>query len=169
MTGGAPAWVSYAALGISGIAVLVSFLSYRASGPRVRLKAHYELKDPANRRAVVAFTVVNEGRGDDSIVGFHIIPYGHIRKAVVEVENVEGPPLPHRLASNSQETWHANVLPAAREYDAGLRDKSIKPWSSWPSHIYFNVKRGNGRYVRDKSARFDARQLIADTYPTEET
>jgi hypothetical protein len=60
MTGAAPAWVSYLALAISGFALLVSYLSYRASGPRIRLKVQYELKDPVNQRAVMAFTVVNK-------------------------------------------------------------------------------------------------------------
>ena len=120
MTGAAPAWVSYAALGISAIAAIVSFLGYRASGPRIHLKVQYVGQDAATRRVVATFTVVNKGRGDTSIVGFHVTPYGE-RNPVVEVENdkVDGPTLPHRMEGNSQETWSANILPAARWYRQG--------------------------------------------------
>jgi hypothetical protein len=168
----APEWVSYAALGVAGFAALtplasarISYLSYRANGPRVRLQVDYRSKDAAAGRVVIGLTVVNEGRGDVSIVGFYVTSYGS-SKPVLTIEQLEGKPLPHRVAGNSQETWLANVLPVMRQYDAGLRDRSIKPWSSWPSQIYFSVKTGNGKYVHAKSAGFDSRALIADAFPS---
>jgi hypothetical protein len=171
VAGTAPEWVSYAALGVAGFAALIalssariSYLSYRASGPRVRLQVDYRSRDAASARVVMGFTIVNEGRGDISIVGFYVTPYGS-SKPVLPIEEIEGEPLPHRLAGNSQETWSANVLPAMRRYDAGLRDRSIRPWSSWPSQIYFSVKTGSGKYVHAKSAGFDSRALIADAFP----
>lgn len=173
MSGGAPEWISYAALGTSALAVLVSvaaariaFLSYRASGPRLRLKAVYKEKDPAARRIVMALVVTNEGRGEVSVQGFHITPYGE-RRPAVDVTDVEGPELPARLAGNSRATWYANVLPAAREYDAALRSGELKPHSSWPSHFYFTVSAGNGKHAHDKAHQFDAGRLIADAFPSE--
>ncbi len=112
----------------------------------------------------MGFTVVNEGRGDVSIVGFHVTPYGE-RKPVVLIENIEGDPLPHRIAGNSQHSWSANVLPAMRRYDAGLRDRSIHPHSSWPSQLFFTVMVGSGKYIHAKSTQFDALTLIADAFP----
>jgi hypothetical protein len=179
MTSGAPAWVSYAALGVSATAVLLSgvaariaYLSYRASGPRLRLEAVYEEKDPSKRRIVMALTVINQGRGDVDIQGFHMTPYGGellARGTGVDVTNLEGPDLPARLAGNSRITWYANVLPAAREYDAALRSGKLKPYSSWPSQFYFTVYAGSGKRAHDKSNQFDARQLIADAFPLEQT
>lgn len=99
-----------------------------------------------------------------SIVGSAVTPYGS-SKPVLPIEQVEGEPLPHRVAGNSQETWLANVLPAMRRYDAGLRDRWIKPWSSWPSNIYFSVRTGNGKYVHAKGACFDSRALVVDAFP----
>jgi hypothetical protein len=171
MSGGAPEWVSYAALGLSALAVLVSivaariaYLSYRASGPRLRLEAVYKERDPSARRVVIALTVTNEGRGDVSIQGFHITPYGE-RRPVVDVTDLEGPDLPARVASNSRLTWYANVLPAVREYDAALRSGELKPHSSWPSQFYFTVSAGNGKHAHDRAHQFDARRLIADAFP----
>jgi len=170
MDGAAPGWVSYAALGVAGFAALIalasariSYLNYRSSGPRLRLQVEYMSKDPAFSRVMMGFTVVNEGRGDVSVVSFHVTPYGS-SKPVLVIDNVEGDPLPHRVSGNSQESWLANVLPAMRRYDAGLRDKSIKPWSSWPSQIYFSVMVGSGKYIHEKGAQFDSRTLIADAF-----
>src|SRR5262245_19054039 len=172
MSQGPPGWVAYAALGASGLAVLVSsvaariaYLSYRASGPRLRLKAEYKETDAAARRVVVAFTVTNLGRGEVSVQGFKITPYGH-RRPVLDVTEVDGPALPLRLAGSSIATWQANVLPVAREYDKALRDGKIKPFSSWPSHFYFTVSAGNGTYTRDRANQFDARTIIAGAFPT---
>jgi hypothetical protein len=173
MSGGAPGWVSFAALGISALAVLVSivavgiaYLSYRASGPRLRLEAVYEKSDPSARRIVMALTVTNEGRGDVSIESFHITPYGE-RRPVVAVRDLEGPELPARVSSNSRVTWHANVLRAAREYDAALRSGKLKPRSSWPSQFYFTVYAGNGKYAHDRRHQYDTGRLIADAFPPE--
>ncbi len=52
-----------------------------------------------------------------------------------------------------------------RRYDAGLRDKTFKPYSSWPSQIFFTVMVGSGKYAHAKSMQFDARTLIADAFP----
>jgi hypothetical protein len=164
--------VSYAALGVAGFAVLVaavaariSWLSYRASGPRIVLEVEKKSVDPG--RIVMAFTVINQGRGEVSIDGFHITPYGGGRPKArrLEIEQIEGDPLPYRLAGNSRLTWFANVLPVARRYDAGLRDGSIKPYSSWPERFYFSVKMGNGKYVHAKASQYGARSLIAEAYP----
>jgi ABC-type Na+ transport system ATPase subunit NatA len=75
----------------------------------------------------MAFTVINQGRGEVSIDGFHIAPYGGQRPKArrLKIEQTEGEPLPHRLPGNSRLTWFANVLPIARRSDAGLRDGSI--------------------------------------------
>jgi hypothetical protein len=171
MSGGVPGWVAYAALGTSAFAVLVStvaarvaYMSYRASGPRLRLEATHKETDASARRVVIDFTVTNLGRGDVSIEGFKITPYGH-RRPVLDVTDVEGPSIPARLAGSSSTTWHANVLPVARLYDAALRSGKIKPRSSWPSQFYFTVSAGNGTHAHDRTHQFDARQLIADAFP----
>jgi hypothetical protein len=57
----------------------------------------------------------------------------------------------------------ANVLPAVRRYDAGLRDRSIKPWSTWPQLIYFSVKVGQRQVRTCQNAQFDSRALIVPT------
>lgn len=175
MTGTAPAWVSYAGLGVAIFAALVAltsagiaFASYRAAGPRTRLEIAYRLKDRANPRALVDFTFVNRGRADISVVGFYISQYGS-RKPLLEIaaDDVTGPDRPHRVSSSAQETWSVNVLPIAKRYSAALADKSVKVKSSWPAMFYFGVKCGNGKYVRAKWNRFDAHQMIADLYGSE--
>ncbi|MGC5017158.1 hypothetical protein [Micromonospora sp. DT47] len=145
MSGGAPEWVAYAALGTSALAVLVATVAARVA-------------------VVMAFTVTNEGRGEVSIQGFRITPYGH-RRPVLDVTEVEGHTLPARLASSSRTTWHANVLPVAREYEQALRSGRIKPYSSWPSQFYFTVSAGNGTQAHDRAHQFDARRIIADAFP----
>jgi hypothetical protein len=171
MSGSTPGWVAYVALGISSLAVLLSgvaariaYLSYRASGPRLRLEAVHKETDPSARRVVTAFTVTNEGRGEVSVEGFKITPYGH-RRPVLDVTDVERPALPARVVGSSSTTWHANVLPVAREYDAALISRRIRPFSSWPSHFYFTVCAGNGTLAHDRAHQFDARQLIANAVP----
>ncbi|MFG1954323.1 hypothetical protein [Micromonospora sp. NPDC048830] len=125
----------------------------------------HEKTDPSARRVVMAFTVTNEGRGDVSIQGFRITPYGH-RRPVLDVTEVEGPTLPARLEGSSRATWHANVLPVAREYDQALRSGKIKPYSSWPSQFYFTLSAGNGTNAHDRAHQFDARRIIADAFPS---
>ena len=171
MSEGAPGWVAYAALGTSALAVLVSsvaarvaYLSYRASGPRLRLEVTRNDVDPSARRVVMSFTVTNLGRGEVSVQRFRLTPYGH-RRPVLDVTDVEGATLPHRLAGSSSETWRANVLPVAREYDEALRSGKIKPYSTWPSHFYFTVVAGNGAQAHDRARQFDARGLIAEAFP----
>ncbi len=163
--------MSYAALGIAGFAGLVaavtariSWLSYRASGPRLALSV--AKKSVSRGRVVFALTVINQGRGEVSIDGFLITPYGGARPKArrLEIEQIEGEPLPYRLAGHSRQTWFANVLPVAQRYDAGLRDGSIRPYSSWPELFYFSVKMGNGKYVHAKWSRYGARSLIAEAY-----
>ena len=173
MPGTAPGWVAYAALIVSVLAVLVSgvaariaYLSYRASGPRLRLAVVHNETDSAVRRVVMTFTVTNEGRGDVSIQGFKIVPYGN-RRPVLHVADVEsGPSLPARLPASSSMDWQVNVLPVAREYDAALRAGKIKPFSSWPSQFYFAVSAGTGKHVRDRARPFDAKQIIAEAFPS---
>ena len=46
----APGWVSYLALAISGMAAIVSYLSYTASGPRVNLYISLSESDSVTRR-----------------------------------------------------------------------------------------------------------------------
>jgi hypothetical protein len=92
-----------------------------------------------------------------------VTPYGE-RKPVLELHNVEGDALPYRLAGSSEQSWQANVLPVARAYDAGLRDKTIKPWSSWPSVFFFSVRTGDGKIAHAKASQFDAGRLIADVF-----
>ena len=175
MSSSAPAWVSIAALGVSCLAALValvsvrvSYLSFRASGPRLRLRIQSRQRDPGNGRVLIELRVVNEGRGNGDIASFHITPYGS-SKAVLEIKDVmEGRALPYRLAGNSEETWFVDVVPVARKYDAGLRDRTFKPRSSWPGQIYFSVRGGNGEFVHAKSHRVDARQLIVDALPRPE-
>jgi len=105
----APGWVSYAALIVACVAALtpivsarISYLSYRSSRPRIRLKIQYRSKDPASNRVVMGFTVVNEGRGDVNIVSFHVTPYGE-RKPVILIKNTAfvipvPPPAPSAVA-----------------------------------------------------------------------
>jgi hypothetical protein len=172
MSSGAPAWVSYGALGVAAFAAVValvsariSYLAYKAAGPRIRLRVEPGTNEPASGRVMIKFTVENRGRGDVSIVSFQVTPYGE-RKPVLEIEQIEGAfTLPHRLPGNSQETWFGNVLEVMRRYDAGLRDRSIKPYSSWPSQVYFSVKLGSGKYAHAKREQFDSRALIAGAFP----
>jgi hypothetical protein len=113
----------------------------------------------------MALTVMSRGRGEVSIDGFDITPYGGERpKARLAIEQIEGEPLPHRLAGNSWQTWFANVLPVARRYVAGLRDGSIKPYSAWPELFYFSVRMANGKYAHAKASHYGARSLIAEAY-----
>jgi hypothetical protein len=61
MSGGAPGWVAYAAVGTSALAVTVSsvaarvaYLSYRASGPRLRLDVAHKETDRSAQRVIMA-------------------------------------------------------------------------------------------------------------------
>jgi hypothetical protein len=161
--------VSYAALGVAGVAAFASagsariaWLSYRASGPRVTLEV--EKRSVESNRVMVALTVVNRGRGEVSIDRFLITPYGGERRRArrMQIEQIEGESLPYRLAGGSRVTWFANVLPIARRYEAGLRDGSIRPYSSWPELFYFTVQLGDGKYAPAKGSNFGARNLIAE-------
>lgn len=167
VVGTAPAWVSYAALATAILAALValasariSYLSYKATGPKIRLLVRYASKDPATARIMITFTVINEGRGEASVLGFHVTSYGSSKPSVA-VQDVEED-LPQRIAGHSQQDWSANVLPAMRLYNAGLNDGSISPRSTWPSHVFFSVKLGDGGFVHARRSTFDARGLIAD-------
>lgn len=172
MTSGAPSWVSYTALGVAALAALValisariSYLNYRASGPHIQLQAKRSSAEPGSIE--MEFTVVNRGRGEVSIDGFYMTPYGTNTKPEVHIADYGGQPLPYRLAGNAQQVWQAGLLDAARKYDAGLRDGSIKPYSSWPELFYFSVKLGNGQFVHAKHPRLDARALIAEAFPND--
>ena len=167
--------MAYTALGVAGFASLmaavaarIAWLSYRASGPRIRLEV--AKKSVAPGRIVMALTVINRGRGDVSIDGFLITPYGGERRKAkrLPIEQAEGEPLPFRLAGNSRQTWFVNVLPVARRYDAGLRDGSIQPYSSWPEQFYFTVRMGSGKFAHAKAAQYGARRLSAEAYPAAE-
>jgi hypothetical protein len=172
MSGSAPAWVSYAALGVSGIAAVIagasariSYLSYRASGPRLQLVVQSLTRDPSSGRVLVRLKVVNRGRGDVDVAGFYVTPYG-ARKPVLEVKEVaSGPGLPRRVAGSSEESWTLDLVPTAKRYVTGLRDRTIKPRSSWPEQAYLSVKGGNGKFVHAKSRQFSTRQLIIDSLP----
>lgn len=163
--------MSYAALAVAGGAALtaavsarIAWLNYRASGPQIALAVKKQSVDPG--RVVVALTVENRGRGDVSIDHFLITPYGGERRKArrLQIKEIEGEPLPHRLVGNSHATWFANVLPVARRYEAGLRDGSIQPYSSWPEMFYFTVKLGSGKYAHAKGSQYGARRLIAEAY-----
>lgn len=122
--------------------------------------------DSASRRVTATFTVVNSGRGDTSIIGFHLTPCSEMRPVInVESQNLDGPTLPYRVEGNSQMTWIANILPAARQYGSGLDQKLISLDPKNPSQIFLTVQTGNGKFVHDKSARFDAYQLVAGVFP----
>lgn len=172
MTSAAPGWVSYAALGLSGVAgtvalvsARISYLAYKAGGPRIRLLVVMAPGEPEPGRTALNLTVVNSGRGDVSIAGFHVTPYGS-RKPVLEIEEVDiAPPLPYRLPGNSQQSWGMDVLPTMRRYDAALRKGSIKPWSSWPQQVFFTVRLGNGSYVHAKSTVVNSQSIIAAAFP----
>lgn len=52
---------------LSGVAARIAYMSYRVSGPRLRLALLRKEMDLATRRVVVTFTVINEGRADRSV------------------------------------------------------------------------------------------------------
>ena len=62
------------------------------------------------------------------------------------------------LAGGSEESWTVDVVPTAKKYYAGLQDKTIRPWSSWPEQMFFGVK-GDGKFVHAKRHRYDAPQV----------
>lgn len=162
---GAPAWVSYAALAVSAISLVVSGLTYRAGGPRLRLQAVSLAKGAANspfpKGAAVTLTVINAGRAAVTVQGFHVAPYG-VRESVPV--DVLGPKLPHRLEAHASETWHLDALPVARQYNALIRSGRLRPQAMVSdSQFQFGVAAGNGKTTRDKHV-YDALRLIADSH-----
>ncbi len=79
----------------------------------------------------------------------------------------EGPELPHRLAGNSQVTWKANILPAAREYGEGLGRGLFAADPKLPSHMFLTVKTGSNKFVHDKSLELDVYKLVAGVFPVD--
>lgn len=161
----APEWVTYAALALSAGALVVSVLAYRAGGPRLRLLAKPvpagAPDNPFHGGATFRLTVVNAGRAAITVEGFHVTPYGNL-KPVAAVAGVVGPSLPYRLEAHASESWVADALPAAREYDGLIRSGDLKPYSSWPSQFRFSVAAGNGRRAKTRQT-FDSLRLIADS------
>ena len=159
----APAWVTYAALALAALSLVVSVLAYRAGGPRLRLFAELASADDLFAGgATFRLTVVNAGRAAVTVESFHVTPYGQ-RKTAAAVEDVVGPNLPHRLEAHASESWLVDALRAAREYDAKIRG-GLRPRSSWPSKFRFTVAVGNGKIVRTRLG-FDSLRLIADSQP----
>lgn len=111
----APAWVTYAALLLSALSLLVSAMTYRAGGPRLRLETAQlprgDSRFPSG--SGVRLTVINAGRTAVTVQNFAVTPYGE-RKPAIPVKNVHGPALPHRLEPHASDTWEADALPAAR-------------------------------------------------------
>jgi hypothetical protein len=163
----ASSWVSYAALGMSGLSLVVSGLTYRAGGPRLRLEATLfkGIDSPFPGGRPVELSVTNAGRAAVTVEGFHLTPYGE-RKPAVKVNDVVGAALPFRLEAHASERWLVDVLPAAREYHALLRSGHLKPNSSWPSQFYFTMKAGNGKTARNRHT-MDARGVLADSQSPE--
>lgn len=118
-------------------------------------------RDPSNGRVLIQLRVVNQGRGEIDVAGFFVTPYRSSKPVLEILEIMKGRSLPYRVAGGSEESWTVDVVQTAKKYDAGLRDKTIKPWSSRPEQMYFSVK-GGGKFVHAKSQRYDARKLIAD-------
>ncbi|ANY24396.1 hypothetical protein DLJ61_17950 [Gordonia terrae] len=167
MSAGAPAWVSITALGVAGFAALValgsawiSFLAYRATGPRILLRTAHISNDPGRQRVIVEFTVVNRGRGEVNVSEFLLTPAG-TRKTLLTVGHIEGKQLPFRLVGGAEQSWQANILPVARAYHEGLQRRTYKPKSSWPTHFYFSVRTGDGKIARAREQQFDAPSVIA--------
>jgi len=166
---GAPTWVSYVALCVSIIAALVAFgsmwisyLNYKSSGPRLRLELSRIISNHTNPQYLLQLSVVNHGRGEVEIEGFHVIPYGE-RKSFVEISSVAGNQLPFRLSGNLREEWIVDALGPAQRYCAGIDSNEFKPHSSWPTHIRFGAKLASGRMLRSHH-QFDARKIIADAH-----
>lgn len=165
-------WISYTALGASVFAAVVSaisartaYLAFQMSGPRLQFLVETLTPDPPNSRYIAKVKVVNRGRGEVDIAGFYITSYGH-RKPILRItEIVAGHPLPHRIMGGSEEVWHLDLLPTARRYVAGLQDRSIRPWSSWPEQVYLTAKGANGNLAHAKRPQLSTRQLIIDTLP----
>lgn len=142
----APSWVSYAALGLSGLSLVVSGLTGRAGWPTSAPGGDIVQRD---RESVsggrpVELTVTNAVRAAVTVEGFHLTPYGE-RQPSVKVSDVLGAALPFRLEAHASERWLVDALPAAREYHALLRSGHLKPTGSWPSQFYFSMKAGNGK------------------------
>lgn len=166
---GAPTWVSYVALCISILALLVAFgsmwilyLNYRSSGPRLRLEISHIPRAGTDPAYPLQFSVVNHGKGDVEIEGFNVVPYGE-RKSFLEISFATGNPLPFRLSGNQREVWTVDVLESARRYCDGVDKREFRPNSSWPTLIRFGAKLANGKMLRARP-QFDARKIISDAH-----
>lgn len=162
---GAPSWVSYGGLIVAILALLtalgalrVNYLTYRAGGARGVARITERMQINPGKSAKVTLTVINKGRGETSVVAFHLNQYGS-RKSVLPVTAVGGPDLPYRLEGSAQETFVLDVLPAFREYTKRLRSGVLKAKSSWPDQVYLSVEMGDGRLLRSKT-HYGADQVI---------
>lgn len=157
----APGWVSYVALALSAGSLFIAVLSYRAGGPRLRLRSQRFPADaesnPFPGGVPVGLTVVNSGRSAVTVEGFHVT-YSAGRTPLVHVHETEGSDLPFRLASHASETWVVNARPAAREVDrVSERDDPLVG----PPQFRFVAEFGNGKTARDGFS-YTAVRLIAD-------
>lgn len=143
----APGWVSYVAIVLSAGSLVVSGLTYRAGGPRLRLKASGATYEADG--AWVKSTVVNSGRAAVNIEAFQLTPSGY-RKPVLAIEGrIVGPDLPYRLEAQASHTWHIDVLKNAQEYQRRINTGTER--SPWPASYRLTVVTGNGKRTHAKS------------------
>lgn len=158
----APAWVSFAAVAMSAGSLAVSFLAYRAGGPRVRLESRRlsvgAEASPFPSGVPVQLTVVNSGRAAVTVEKFYVTHYGS-RKRLARVEDIVGTPLPYRLEAHASETWVIDGLPVAREVDGidGGRDDPLVG----PAQFRFVAALGNGKSARG-GFNYTPARFIAD-------
>jgi hypothetical protein len=122
-----PNAVSLAALVLSALSLVVSFLAFRSGGPIVRATAYF-LKT-RDGHLVFIVDVANNGRADITIDIEHVSYLSFYtstpkdRKFELELS---GPPLPYRLPGHSFEHWQApgddldNVLTTTRAGSVAL-------------------------------------------------
>jgi hypothetical protein len=111
-TSTAPASFQYFTLAVAIVAAMlsagslaVSFLAYRAGGPKIRVRT-FRLSSPGADKVELVARVTNSGRGPVDIETFALWARFPGPINVRSHEMVKGEPLPYRLEGKSTRKWH---------------------------------------------------------------
>jgi hypothetical protein len=172
-------WVSYAALGVSGLAVAFSGATFATA--RSSLKTARAAHGTAQRALEVGghnvvleaevfshgdglvcdFTATNKARGAVDIVRLACVFHDH-EPGGIPVNFLRpprwGPELPARLEGASQAVWSGDLIAAFA--DAQRFQVDGRPYLNGP--FYFAVKLGDGSYVVDQRERQYIDRLLYD-------